>query len=76
MVKSSVSRTDGSEEKVYRWVTVAHIAFYQNIENQIWHLGGAFELHLARGGREGGGDLNELIFKSSNARGGCPEGEC
>lgn len=61
-VKSSLSRTDGSEGKVYKKVTVATLCEKNGRSNPA--LGGAF-LHSFG---LGGGNLNEPILKRSNAR--------
>ena len=58
-VKSSPSWADGSEEEVFKKVTVANLAFYKKIADQIRHLRGAFEHSLVLGG----GNLKEIISK-------------
>lgn len=63
-VKSSLSRTDGSEGKVYKKVTVANLALCEKNGRSNPALGGAF-LHSFG---LGGGNLNEPILKRSNAR--------
>lgn len=63
-VKSSLSRTDGSEGKVYKKVTVANLALCEKNRRSNPALGGAF-LHSFG---LGGGSLNEPILKRSNAR--------
>lgn len=63
-VKSSLSRTDGSEGKVCKKVTVANLALCEKNGRSNPALCGAF-LHSFG---LGGGNLNEPILKRSNAR--------
>ena len=52
-------------QKKRKKVTVTYLYFYKKIADQIRHLRGAFEHSLVLGG----GNLNEIISKSSNVRG-------
>ena len=70
-VKSSLSRTDGSEGKVYKKVTVANLALCEKNGRSNPALGGAF-LHSFG---LGGGNLNEPILKRS-MHGGLPGRGC
>ena len=64
-VKSLLSQADGSEEKVYKKVLAADLAFYKQINHQIKHLSRVFEHNFGPEKR----NLNEPVLKSSNARG-------
>lgn len=70
-VKSSLSRTDGSEGKVYKKVTVANLALCEKNGRSNPALGGAF-LHSFG---LGGGNLNEPILKGQ-MHGGLPGRGC
>ena len=51
-VKSLLSQEDGSEEKVYKKVLVADLAFYKQIDLQIKHLSRVFEHNFGPEKRE------------------------
>ena len=51
-VKSLLSQADGSEEKVYKKVLAADLAFYKQINHQIKHLGRVFEHNFGPEKRE------------------------
>ena len=51
-VKSLLSQADGSEEKVYKKVLAADLAFYKQINHQIKHLSRVFEHNFGPEKRE------------------------